>query len=182
MVSPIERHAALDAELERRGWTVQWDVDVLVAPLAAVPDAAQPGPPVALRRTPDPGWLAAWAACEARALAGVQAEAEHVLAPLGARAVYALAGSEAEPAGVGLGVTVGSWCGIFAMATHPDARGRGVGSAVLRSLAAEARRRGAVAAYLQVVASNAAAQALYARHGFRRSHGYRTRVAPAAAS
>jgi ribosomal protein S18 acetylase RimI-like enzyme len=183
MVSPIERHAALDAELERRGWTVQWDVDVLVAPLeAAGGDAARPGPPVGLRSGPDPAWLAAWAACEDRALAGVQAEAEHILAPLGARAAYALAGRDADPAGVGIGVTVGSWCGIFGMATRPSARRCGVGAAVLRSLASEGRRRGAVAAYLQVVTSNAAAQALYARHGFRRSHGYRTRVAPAAAS
>lgn len=53
-----------------------------------------------------------------------------------------------------------------------------MGSAVLRALAADARGRGATGAYLQVVRTNAAAQALYSWHGFTRLHGYRTREAP----
>jgi ribosomal protein S18 acetylase RimI-like enzyme len=68
------------------------------------------------------------------------------------------------------------------MATVPKARRTGVASAVLRALASTAAERGAVAAYLQVTTANTEARALYARHGFWRSHGYRTRVAPSPAS
>lgn len=180
MVSPLDRHPAIDAELARRGWGVLWDVDLLVARVAAAGGAPPGG--VTLRAAPDAGWLSAWAACEGRTPADVQAQAEHVLQPLGARAAYALAGDVHDPAGVGIAVTVGAWSGIFAMATHPRARRRGVASAILRALIADAHRRGAQGAYLQVTRQNAGAQALYARHGFRRSHGYRTREAPAAAS
>lgn len=47
-----------------------------------------------------------------------------------------------------------------------DARGRGVGSALLRALAAEARARGARELRLEVVDTNPRAAALYARAGF----------------
>lgn len=108
----------------------------------------------------------------------MRATAEHVLAPLGHRVILARAGTLEAPKGVGIAVVEGSLCGIFAMATHPAARRTGTASAVLRALAAAARARGASSAYLQVTAQNTGAQALYARHGFRRLYGYRTREAP----
>lgn len=183
MVSPLERHPQIDAELERRGWTEQWAVDVLVAPLAPIARAAgRLDLGVSLRSAPDQAWCTAWAACEQRTPASIRPEAEHVLAALGSRAVYALAGPELDPAGVGVAVPVGRWCALLAMATHPAARGRGVASGVLATLADAALRRGATGAYLQVTTTNTAAQALYARHGFRRSHAYRTREAPLSSS
>jgi ribosomal protein S18 acetylase RimI-like enzyme len=48
-----------------------------------------------------------------------------------------------------------------------DARGQGVGSALLRAMAAEARSRGAAELRLEVVDTNPRAAALYARNGFR---------------
>ncbi|MCW3017008.1 MAG: GCN5-related N-acetyltransferase [Solirubrobacterales bacterium] len=179
MVSPLDRHPHVDAELERRGWAVQWDVDLLVASLDDLVRGPAGATAVALWHAPTHPWLQAWAACEARTQDDVAAQARHVLGRLGSRALYALAGTPDAPTGVGIGVVDGSWCGIFAMATAPGARRQGVASAVLRALAQGARQRGAVAAYLQVTTTNAAAQTLYARHGFTRSHGYRTRVAPA---
>lgn len=180
MVSPLERHADLDAELERRGWQTQRAVDVLTAPLADIVATASAAPPVpvAIRTTPGARWLDAWTACEQRDPAETDVEAREVLTPLGARAAYALAGTDTDPHGVGIAVTVGDWVGLFSMAVHPAHRRRGIASALLGALAREARSRGARAAYLQVLIDNAPAQALYARHGFRRSHGYRTRLAP----
>ena len=48
-----------------------------------------------------------------------------------------------------------------------SARGRGVGTALLRAMAAEARSRGAHELRLEVIDTNPRAQALYARTGFR---------------
>jgi ribosomal-protein-alanine N-acetyltransferase len=64
---------------------------------------------------------------------------------------------------------------ITLLAVHPAQRRRGLGSRVLRDLLAEARRRGAAAATLEVNAANTAARGLYDRLGFRirgRRRGY----------
>lgn len=185
MVSPLDRHPEVDAELARRGWGVQRAVDVLAGALADI-DAPRTGPGtprVRLLAAPAADWRAAWALCEGRPASEIEAEAATILAALGPRAAYALAeAGDGSPVGVGIAVTTGAWCGLFAMAARPDARRAGVGSAVLRTLAADARRRGASAAYLQVLTGNRAAQALYRRHGFARLHGYRTREAPESGS
>jgi GNAT superfamily N-acetyltransferase len=61
------------------------------------------------------------------------------------------------------------------------ARAANVATAVLGALAGWARGAGAGTLYLQVLADNAAAHALYERAGFARSHGYVHRAAPARA-
>ena len=52
------------------------------------------------------------------------------------------------------------------LAVAPDARGRGVGAALVDELLATAASRGVVAVYLEVRESNATARALYASRGF----------------
>ncbi len=52
------------------------------------------------------------------------------------------------------------------LAVHPDARGRGVGGALVESVIREALARGAREVFLEVRASNAAARRLYERAGF----------------
>jgi len=51
-------------------------------------------------------------------------------------------------------------------------RGQGLGRAVVAALLADARRRGARTAYLQVTAQNAAALALYRQFGFDTAYDY----------
>src|SRR6204780_3077030 len=55
---------------------------------------------------------------------------------------------------------------ILTIAVDPGRRGRGLGSALLRAAMARAAALGAGAMFLEVAVSNAAARALYARHGF----------------
>lgn len=163
-VSPLERHRALDATLEDRGWDVAWSVDVLTRPAA---DVMAPDAPVALLSRPSERWLEAWGRCEGRD--DVADHAATVFAALAGRSAFALA-----PGGRGVGMAVASlgYCGIFCMATDEHARGMGIASSVLRALADWARGRGAQTLYLQVSRENDAAHALYAKHGFDRSHGY----------
>ena len=169
-VSPAEERAGLDAELDRRGWSRDGPTDVLVADVDAVLAHAQPGA-VALLERPDPGWVAAWAACEERPDA--EEHARVVLARIEPAAAYARA---ADDLGVGLAVCERGWAGLFCVAT--GARGRGIAGHVVHGLARWAAGRGATGLYLQVEAGNAAAQRLWARTGFRRAYGYHYRVAP----
>jgi ribosomal protein S18 acetylase RimI-like enzyme len=62
--------------------------------------------------------------------------------------------------------------GVFALATRPDLRGLGMGRTVIAALLAEAHRRGARRAYLQVSASNDSALALYTHFGFMSAYEY----------
>ncbi|MBI1246189.1 MAG: GNAT family N-acetyltransferase [Alphaproteobacteria bacterium] len=72
----------------------------------------------------------------------------------------------------GMGVAEGDALGIFEMLTLPAARRQGHAARIIGSLARWAAARGARRAYLQVVASNAAARALYAKLGFSEAYAY----------
>jgi ribosomal protein S18 acetylase RimI-like enzyme len=66
----------------------------------------------------------------------------------------------------------GAHAGLFAVHTARPWRRRGLGRAVVAALLAEARRRGASDAYLQVTEDNAPALAMYARFGFTTAYSY----------
>ncbi len=80
------------------------------------------------------------------------------------------------PAAVGMGVVEAGWLGVFSMATLPAYRRRGAARAILRTLAVWAQLYGAHHAYLQVMAHNIIAQALYAGAGFVTAYDYHYRV------
>lgn len=62
------------------------------------------------------------------------------------------------------------WAGLSAVHVSTDARGRGMARTVCSGLLDWARRSGATRAYVQVLADNAAARALYESMGFRVHH------------
>jgi ribosomal protein S18 acetylase RimI-like enzyme len=62
--------------------------------------------------------------------------------------------------------------GLFAVHTAPSLRGRGLGRAIVGALLADAQRRGARTAYLQVTAQNVPALALYRQFGFDIAYEY----------
>jgi ribosomal-protein-alanine N-acetyltransferase len=55
---------------------------------------------------------------------------------------------------------------ITTLAAHPDWRRQGIGTRLLRTALAEAHRRGATRATLEVRENNRAARAMYEKHGF----------------
>ena len=68
--------------------------------------------------------------------------------------------------GHAIGQLAGDVGEVLELATAPQARRRGVGSALLEALEGALRAGGAVELWLELRADNAAAMALYLRHGY----------------
>jgi ribosomal protein S18 acetylase RimI-like enzyme len=177
-VSPAELHDQLDLELAARGYRRQAPTLVLTAPIHRVPVSAPTtwALAVSVADTASPRWLAAWSAIEARPDAA--ATNQLILARIGPPAGYVTATHDGDVVGVGMLVVERGWAGVFCMATRPQARRRGVATAVLQHAAGWAADQGAHHLYLQVEEHNLPALRLYRRFGFQPSHRYHYRVAP----
>jgi GNAT superfamily N-acetyltransferase len=147
-----------------RGWVREADTVIRTAPLA--PLAALPEGPatVALSRTPDTAWLAAY----------------HRTGDLAEEALRVVTGGPSVwfatmPGAIGRAVVDGPWALFGAVEVIPSHRRRGLATAVMGALARRAAQEGATAAYLQVEADNPGARALYDRLGFTDHHGYHYR-------
>ena len=81
---------------------------------------------------------------------------------------YVVAEDAGEVVGYAGLVATGHQADVQTLAVRAGHQGRGLGGELLRALLDEARRRGAGEVLLEVRAENAAAQQLYARHGFER--------------
>nr|WP_240942174.1 GNAT family N-acetyltransferase [Planosporangium thailandense] len=169
----------ITVEVTDRGWTPAPPTLVQTAALADVTAAAGAEIEVRLDAAPPDAWLAAVAGYKGtlpdaarRIITGV---------PLARYAgIYAPDGS---PIAVGRGVIADGhpeWLGLSLVTVDPAHRRRGLGRAVVASLARWAAGAGATRAYLQVEERNTAAVAMYAPLGFRTHHAYVTWTAPPA--
>lgn len=70
-------------------------------------------------------------------------------------------------AGFALALDLKGECEILSLGVVPSMRRRGVGRALLAEICAEARRRGAFCAFLEVAIDNTPARALYEASGFK---------------
>jgi ribosomal-protein-alanine N-acetyltransferase len=87
----------------------------------------------------------------------------------GATRWYVVAeGLDGQPAGYAGLLAGGTEADVQTIAVAPAARGRGLGTLLLRALVDEAARRGARSLLLEVREDNAAAITLYTREGFER--------------
>ncbi|PPF17611.1 GNAT family N-acetyltransferase [Rathayibacter sp. AY1A4] len=170
-----ERGAApIDRTLVLTG-SVQEALAALLATSGSAPSRPAPRPRVRLSPAPDEDWLALWWSVDGRGGAEERAVAERILA--GCPSSYALAVDGDGPAAIGRLALVTApdgelWGGLFALATRPDARRRGLASAVIRALLEDASGRGVARFWLQVLAENAGARRLYASLGCRESSWY----------
>jgi ribosomal protein S18 acetylase RimI-like enzyme len=161
-----------DEVLAGLGFGVIDETRVMTADLAF--DAAiDPG--VAIARVPDEAWRHGFA--EANAVASEKRGIhDQMLAAIKLPAAFATLSENGQALAYGLAVAERGMVGLFDIVTVPAARRRGAGRRLVSSLLAWGRSEGATAAYLQVVATNAPAIALYERFGFREAYRYHYRV------
>jgi ribosomal protein S18 acetylase RimI-like enzyme len=166
---PFAQPVGLDAFLAERGWSEFERTLVLRAGLAAA--IALPAPAVEVELVAMMAWVEA-----TRALLGIASEALPRLLDRAANyplpQIGALVRRGDEVVACGLAKVEEDHVGLFAVHTAPSLRGQGLGRAVVGALLADAQRRGARTAYLQVTAQNAAALALYRRFGFDTAYDY----------
>jgi N-acetylglutamate synthase len=132
-------------------------------------------PDVQIHPQPTPAWLEAFSAHS-------PVQPQHrdamrcLLAAIAPPVGFAFVEAEGRPMAMAIGVVQGDHMGLFDVLVMPHARRRGLARRVTESLYAWAGRRGARFAYLQVVAANQAARALYGAQGFRTIYEYEYRL------
>jgi ribosomal protein S18 acetylase RimI-like enzyme len=156
------------ALLAARGYREHSPTDVLVAERGELPPVAAHG--IRIDDEPGEGWIDTWWSVDGRGGDAERAVAARILT--GGPALYASAGDAAAPDAVARLAVVDGWGGLYAVATRPEARRRGLARALAGALATAAAGHGVERLWLQVLAGNAAAHALYASLGFRRVSGY----------
>jgi GNAT superfamily N-acetyltransferase len=170
---PGRQARAADAAFAAAGWERYDDVLVLTAPVQV---CAADGVPVDLSPTPDDAWLTGYryrgAALPAVAPA-VLTNADGVVF-----ASVRLDPAPAPPAAVARGVLTDGWLGVTAVTVDERHRRRGLATAVMAALQRWAAERGGHSVYLQVLAGNQPALALYRRAGFIEHHRYHYRRRP----
>jgi N-acetylglutamate synthase len=126
-------------------------------------------------------WLADFQAV-AGSFKGADAAAQHLrlLQAIQHRCAWGVLHAEGRPVACALGVlSPDGVVGLFDVATLPNHQRRGAARQLcLAVLRWAAEQGGAHTAYLQVVAANAPARALYASLGFTQAYGYHYRVKP----
>lgn len=128
-------------------------------------------PEVAIHPRPTPAWLEAF--CAHSPVRPEHRDAmRRMLQAIAAPAGFAFVEKAGVPMAMALGAVEGQYMGLFDVLVMPEARRQGLARRVTESLYAWAWQQGARFAYLQVVATNAAALPLYQAQGFSTVYSY----------
>jgi N-acetylglutamate synthase len=173
--------AGFDTELAGRGWSTRpGPAFVMVAdlPLAVDGGGLPAGAVIAADAEPDEEWLAGY---HYRGTDRQPPVLRRVLTSAREQAFISIRAESGVLAIARLSIA-GGWAGLTAVEVDPAQRRAGLGLAITAAACAEAMARGVGRVFLQVAEDNAGARALYQRCGFRYSHRYLYRVAPAPAA
>lgn len=170
-MTPAAQPSDLDSRLADRGYRVDGPTRVLVAAGDLSPARRADA---TVTDEPSEAWMDLWWLVDGRGDSAARAVARAILTGVPAR--YGSIVDDNGVAAVGRVALFDGWAGIYCMAVRPDMRRRGLGAAMLRMLGGAAGGR---RLWLQVLADNAAAHALYASAGFTPAfaHHYRVRDA-----
>ncbi len=165
--------AGADGQLATRGFV---RLDETLVMTAALSEAFAIDPAVSIRMHPDQDWSSGIAAANAVPIRR-QGIHDAMLQAIRWPAAFASLSENGEVLGWGLAVAERGMVGLFDIVTLPSVRRRGVGRRLVTSMLAWAREEGATDGYLQVVATNAPAIALYRQLGFDVAYRYHYRQA-----
>ncbi|AJW80349.1 GNAT family N-acetyltransferase [Clavibacter michiganensis subsp. insidiosus] len=169
-VSPASEPADLSSRLAARGYMAEARTLVQVADAGAVAERladaapADPALQVAVADAPDDAWLDAWWSVDGRGGSAELAVARGILER--GPSVYAAVRDGDRVLATARLALVGGWGGLFAVATRPEARRRGLSRAAMGAAVRAGAERGITDLWLQVVAENHGARALYEGLGF----------------
>ena len=168
----------LDARLEARGYQ---QCDRTLTMLAKAPMKVTRDSAVALESCPSEAWFDGF--CEISPVAPQnRAALRSMLALVKGNVCYASIVEAGRVVAFGLSVVEGKRAGFFEILVAPERRGAGLGRKIMRSLIAWASQdMGAENVWLQVVADNTPAVALYRSFGFQALYAYHYRIRPDAA-
>lgn len=154
---------AVRARLIGRGYRAIDKTLVLAASVAPLASLARDAD-VELAEEPSDEWLGVWWSVDGRGGTPELEVAGRILT--GVPALYAGLRMNGELVAVARLALVGAWGGLYCVATLPEHRRHGYGDRVVAAVLAAGAQRGVTDAWLQVLARNAGAVALYARFGF----------------
>jgi ribosomal protein S18 acetylase RimI-like enzyme len=178
-ICPAVQPAHLDELLAERGYRPDARTAIQLAPLETVLACAKTNPnyTVTVGDTFDSNWFEVF--CYGEHVKPHTAEVRRgILQRIGPRAGFATVHLGHQPVAVGLGVVERGWLGLFSLVTQPDYRRQGAATALIYALAHWGQTHQASQVYLQVMADNAPALALYARLGFETLYHYHYRELP----
>lgn len=166
--------ADVESRLAARGYQAIERSLLQVCPLH---EQFEPDPAVVISPTPSAAWIEAFAThspVRPEHRETMQRMLQRIAQPAG----FAFVRQDGRPMAMAIGAVEGDHMGLFDVLVVPEARRQGLARRVTESLYAWARARGARFAYLQVVATNAAAMPLYAAQGFRTVYEYKYLIPP----
>lgn len=173
-ITPLVDPPDLEAVLEARGYVRRSETLVMVREPAATPRIRR-DVDLLIEERVSPDWLKLFSKW-----VGIPPERERlhraILMDIGPAAAFARIRAGGRDLACGLAVREPPWVGLFDLATAPDRRGEGLGTALVTGLLGWGAAGGSPRAYLQVTAENAAAIRLYRRLGFREAYRYAYRV------
>jgi GNAT superfamily N-acetyltransferase len=175
---PDSQGQALDNQLSERMWVTRpGPAFVMVAdlPLRVSPDGLTADREVRLSPEPDEAWAARY---HYRGQAYLPPVARKVLTSAREQSFMSIRDGDEVLAIARLSIS-GGWAGITAVEVHPGHRRQGLGGAITAAACDAAGQHGVSRVFLQVEVGNAGARALYRGLGFRDSHRYHYRLAPA---
>ena len=169
---------ALDNHLSERMWlTRPGPAFVMVAdlPLRVPPDGLTADREIQRSPEPDDAWAARY---HYRGQDHLPPVARKVLTSAREQSFMSIRDGDEVLAIARLSIS-GGWAGITAVEVHPGHRRQGLGGAITAAACDAAGQHGVSRVFLQVEVGNAGARALYRGLGFRDSHRYHYRLAPA---
>lgn len=145
--------------------------DTVVKTLTLFDAVVSPTLSCLVRDTMTPDWMIAYGDAHDTEEEERQAIAR-TLSRVTVRQAFAVFYDGDRPVASGRGAVADGWVGLFQISTVPEARQRGFGGAIVRSLLDWGREAGASQAYLQVEVKNDVARRLYRSFGFESAYVY----------